>query len=95
MKLHPVQRPPLVPDAHDLALLGPRRDDEVGVVERLPPDDQRVALLYYTGDGRAKIEQRQKLAEELGGSNALRIRMHRIRATLHACISECLKETAQ
>ncbi|MEN3335448.1 MAG: hypothetical protein V7641_4813 [Blastocatellia bacterium] len=64
-------------------------------LKKLKPDDQRVALLYYTGDGRAKIEQRQKLAEELGGSNALRIRMHRIRVTLRACIDDCLKEKGQ
>jgi DNA-directed RNA polymerase specialized sigma24 family protein len=64
-------------------------------MKELPPEDQRVALSYYTDDGRAKIERRQKLAEELGGSNALRIRMHRIRTTLHACISECLEQAAQ
>lgn len=64
-------------------------------MKELPPDDQRVAREYYTGDGRAKIERRQKLAEELGGSNALRIRMYRIRATLHPCICKCLKKKRQ
>jgi DNA-directed RNA polymerase specialized sigma24 family protein len=64
-------------------------------MKELPPDDRRLALLYYTGDGRAKIERRQKLAEELGGSNALRIRMYRIRTMLHVCISRCLKKTAE
>lgn len=66
-----------------------------GCMDKLPPADQRVARLYYEGEGRAKIERRQKLAEESGGSNALRIRMHRIRAVLHACISECLKKQGQ
>jgi DNA-directed RNA polymerase specialized sigma24 family protein len=64
-------------------------------MEKLPAEDRRVARLYYEGDGRAKIEQRQKLAEESGGSNALRIRMHRIRAVLKDCISECLKGKEQ
>jgi RNA polymerase sigma factor (sigma-70 family) len=64
-------------------------------MEKLPAEDRRMARLYYTGEGRAKIERRQKLAEELGGSNALRIRMHRIRATLRACISECFKKEGQ
>ena len=92
-KLPPPPPPMPLPDPWDIK--EPRYACLDRCLKKLKPDDQRVALLYYTGDGRAKIEQRQKLAEELGGSNALRIRMHRIRATLHACISECLKETAQ
>jgi len=65
-------------------------------MKELPPEDQRVAREYYAADGRAKIERRQKLAEEMGIKlNALRIRMYRIRAMLHPCINECLKEEAQ
>lgn len=60
----------------------------------LKEDDRRMAQIYYADDGRAKIEQRRKLAEELGGSNALRIRMYRIRESLHGCITECLKREA-
>src|SRR6266852_4801525 len=34
MKLHAVQRPGSMPNAHDLAFLGPGADDEIGMVER-------------------------------------------------------------
>lgn len=63
-------------------------------IKNLKPDDQRIALLYYTGEGREKIQGRRQLAEELGGSNALRIRMFRIRETLRACIDDCMKQSA-
>src|SRR5262249_5113754 len=42
VELHAVQRPLAVADAHDLALVGPGADDEVGVGERLALDDQAV-----------------------------------------------------
>jgi DNA-directed RNA polymerase specialized sigma24 family protein len=61
----------------------------------LPPEDRQLALSYYADEGRTKIERRQKLAEGLGGSNALRIRMYRIRAALHGCIDDCLKARGQ
>jgi DNA-directed RNA polymerase specialized sigma24 family protein len=65
-------------------------------MKKLPPEDRRLALLYHTDDGRTKIERRRELAAELGITlNALRIRLYRIHATLHVCISACLKETAQ
>lgn len=87
----PLPPPPPQPDPVD----EPRLVCLEECMKELPPDDRRLALLYYTGDGRAKIEQRQKLAEEEGGSNALRIRMYRIRARLLACMRECLKKKGQ
>jgi len=48
-------------------------------------------LKYYEHRGRAKIQQRERLAHELGISeNALRIRLHRVRAALERCVSACL-----
>jgi DNA-directed RNA polymerase specialized sigma24 family protein len=49
----------------------------------LPATDRELIVRYYQGEGRGKIDHRQRLAEELGiGLNALRIRVHRIRMEL-------------
>lgn len=46
---------------------------------------------FYTGDGGEKIRARAALAAELGiDGNALRVRMHRVRAKLEACVRGCL-----
>lgn len=51
--------------------------------------DQRVLIMrYYDGEGPERIRSRQRLADELGlPLNALRIRAHRIRERLAACVS--------
>jgi DNA-directed RNA polymerase specialized sigma24 family protein len=57
----------------------------------LPPETRRLVLQYYADERRAKIEGRRELAESMGiGLNALRIRMHRIRARLESCVRSCL-----
>lgn len=57
----------------------------------LPPGQSRLVLAYYQGDKRAKINNRRRLAQELGIElNALRIRAHRIRASLQRCVEACL-----
>lgn len=49
-------------------------------------------LRYHTGDGRERIDNRQALAEELEMPlNALRIRVHRLRVKIEACVRDCLK----
>ena len=49
----------------------------------LPASDRELIIRYYQGEGRGKIDHRQRLAGELGiGLNALRIRVHRIRTEL-------------
>src|SRR5690349_6477548 len=68
VELHAVQRPGAVPDAHDLALLRPGADDEIGVVERLAADDQRVVARRLKRVGQpaenalAVVEDRRRLA---------------------------------
>lgn len=75
-------------------------DDEAEIVdaclthclERLEPSDRELVLAYYAKDGQAKIKLRKVLAEKLGiDSNALRVRMHRIRGLLGHCMEGCLK----
>jgi DNA-directed RNA polymerase specialized sigma24 family protein len=59
---------------------------------KLASQDRTLALAYYQKDGRAKIDLRRKLAEDLGiDSNVLRVKMHRMRGSLAQCIEGCLK----
>jgi RNA polymerase sigma factor (sigma-70 family) len=60
--------------------------DELGHAART------LVLSYYEEEGVAKIECHRRLAEELGKSvNALRIEVHRIRATLRQCVVGCVQ----
>jgi DNA-directed RNA polymerase specialized sigma24 family protein len=58
----------------------------------LAADDRRLVLRYY--DGSNQIATRQQLARQLDISpTALRIRTHRIRGRLEACVASCLKRS--
>lgn len=60
-------------------------------LERLSTENRNLVLQYYQLERKARIDQRKALAKELGIKlNALRIRAHRIRATLQQCVQECL-----
>ncbi|MGH9836664.1 MAG: RNA polymerase sigma factor [Blastocatellia bacterium] len=60
-------------------------------VGKLPPETHRLIISYYEEEKGAKIGNRQRLAAALGVPiNALRIRVHRIRAKLEKCVTECL-----
>jgi RNA polymerase sigma factor (sigma-70 family) len=64
-----------------------RLDSLERCLERLPGETRRLVLRYYA-DGPGRIDHRRQLAEELGiGLNALRIRIHRLRATLETCLA--------
>lgn len=56
------------------------------------PDAQRNLIVsYYFGERSMKIHRRKELADEFGISmNALRIRAHRIRVELEACVAGCI-----
>lgn len=61
-------------------------------MERLPAQSRDLILEYYRDDKRAKIDHRKEMARRLGiAQNALRIRAHRIRASLESCVQSCLK----
>lgn len=57
-------------------------------------EEKRVMITgYYQGEKRTKIQNRQRLAQRLQLSeNALRIRTHRIRDELEACVQHCMKK---
>jgi len=58
----------------------------------LPSENSKLLLSYYQEDKLAKINNRKELARELGiGVNALRIRVHRIRMPLQACVESCME----
>lgn len=62
-------------------------------VEKLSPDDREIVTQYHRNHGRNKIDARKTLATELGGPNALRVRVCRIRKTLRDCVVNCLKQS--
>lgn len=55
-------------------------------LDALPQRTQQMVLRYHAGDGR-RIDHRKQLASELGiALNALRIRVHRVRAQIADCV---------
>jgi DNA-directed RNA polymerase specialized sigma24 family protein len=59
------------------------------------PGIRSLLLEYYSKDKSAKIAHRKKMAEQLGMSGTtLRVKMHRIRASLQICVETCLKQEA-
>jgi DNA-directed RNA polymerase specialized sigma24 family protein len=62
-------------------------------IETLSDENRYLLLRYYGADGSTKVEQRKRLAEELGiAPNALRIRAYRIRVSLQDCMEKCIKD---
>jgi RNA polymerase sigma factor (sigma-70 family) len=57
----------------------------------LHPSKRGLLLRYYQNDKRAKIDDRQRLAEDEGiGVNTLRIQVFRLRNTVRVCVERCL-----
>lgn len=57
----------------------------------LPSDKRELILDYYIYDGRDKIAQHRRTANELGiTEGALRGRAHQVRGTLEKCIQQCI-----
>lgn len=87
----PLPPPPPPPDDPD------EIEHEYNCLERcmqeLTADNRELVLQYYQEEKRAKIDHRKRLAEQLGiALNALRIRAHRIRASLQECVLRCVRE---
>lgn len=62
-------------------------------LKRLDPQSRRLVEAFYSEGGRAGTRARDRLAAELGiDRNALRVRMHRIRAKLEKWLLECLAQ---
>lgn len=64
-------------------------------LEKLSEQNRELILQYYSEEKRAKIDFRLQLAAKTGiDVENLRVKMHRIRASLHKCIESCLDGTA-
>ena len=64
-------------------------------LEKLEAVNRNLVLDYYRKDKQAKIDFRKDLARRWGlTANALRIKMHSLRASLHKCLEECLESAA-
>ena len=64
-------------------------------LSKLSVADRELILLYYQQE-QPKIDYRRELAQKYGlAPNALRVKIHRIRATLHACINKCLGQRSE
>jgi DNA-directed RNA polymerase specialized sigma24 family protein len=64
-------------------------------MQNLPAETRELLIAYYNVEKCTKIEGRKELADRLGiPLNALRIRIHRIRAKLEQCIADCSKHAA-
>jgi RNA polymerase sigma factor (sigma-70 family) len=64
-------------------------------LENLKKPERELILEYYQEDGHAKIVHHKMMAARLGIQlNALRIRVHRIRAKLEANVKKCVNQPA-
>jgi RNA polymerase sigma factor (sigma-70 family) len=58
----------------------------------MPADTRELVLRYYQGEGGGRVGDRRTLAAQLGVSpGTLRIRLHRLRARLEACVRRCMR----
>ena len=58
----------------------------------LSADKREMILDFYTYDGRDKIEQHKRMANDLGITDgALRGRAHHVRGSLEKCIQQCIE----
>jgi DNA-directed RNA polymerase specialized sigma24 family protein len=66
-----------------------------GCLDKLPVDERNLMIRYHEGGRHEKINNRKKLAAELGcTSTALRIKVCRINAKLYDCMTDCLNRAA-
>ena len=64
-------------------------------LQALPEENRHLIIEYYDDEKGRKIERRKRLAARLGiPLNALRIRAHRIRVSLEACVRGCVEQHA-
>jgi DNA-directed RNA polymerase specialized sigma24 family protein len=85
--LHSVTYPSPDPPDED-----PRQECLERCLRELSPENSHLIVQYYQENEQARIEARRNLALQLTiPPNALRIRAHRIRLRLQACVEECVR----
>ena len=83
-------------EAQELAQENSRRryDCLKSCMNKLPDNERETITQYYQATGRTKIENRNRLAQELSLTiNALRIRAYRLREVLQGCMENYLKRS--
>lgn len=96
---HEFVRRSAVPAAQPQPELPGLREQELDCLDKcleaVHVDNRTLILCYYEGEGGCRIQNRYRMARELGMEpNALRIRVHRIRVGLQRCVGDCLAKTA-
>lgn len=90
---------PLPDNLDDLADKSEDPDEDVELVHdcldsclgKLDAKSRKLLLDYYRDDNFGKIDFRKRIAKRLGiAANALRLRTHRLRNIVHACMNDCL-----
>ena len=94
------KQPLPLPDNLDEVAAEPLETDEVAervhdcldkCLSKLAPKSRTLLMDYYQNEKQDKIDFRKILAQQLGiAANALRLRVHRLRTNVHACMSSCL-----
>jgi RNA polymerase sigma factor (sigma-70 family) len=92
-QLDPTMKAPDTETEPDEAETAARRDECLQkCLRELNADDRMLILAYYQKSKQAKIDYRKALARQFGmGTNALRVKVFRIRAHLKTCIKNCLQ----
>jgi len=93
MRSKPPQTPPELPTPDESEET--EREDAClqRCLDELTSANRKLLLDYYQNDKRAKINHRKEMAARLGiAQNALRIRVHRIKAPVERCMLACLAE---
>ncbi len=87
---HDAEAPPA--DDEEEEVLGREYDCLEHCMGQLSPDDRELIVDYYKKEKQAKIEHRKDLAQRRGLlTNALRVKVYRIRAVLERCIESCVE----
>lgn len=76
----------------------PKEQEDVclsACLEKLPENERDLYVEYHRCRGQEKIRIRQRMAQEYGGANSLRIKAHRIGKKLNCCISGCMQRSIQ
>jgi DNA-directed RNA polymerase specialized sigma24 family protein len=88
--------------AHDLMSVGIVGGENVSdqtyhclerCLDQLSEANRDLILQYYTSESQSKVTKRVELAQRLGvSSNALRLRVHKIRQALEKCVRSCVQD---
>jgi len=62
-------------------------------LEQLSDNNRELLLQYFSVEKGEKIDSRKELAQSLGISlNAMRVRAHRVKTSVHKCVTSCLEQ---